>query len=64
MPVANGFSRRVDNLLPVIPTAIVGYVIAEVDDTDVIIATEAVVVHDDYLHHQILQVESRNQELE
>ena len=52
MPVAYGLSRRVDDLLPVVSAAVVGDFAAEIDNTDVVIAAEPVVVHDNHLHEK------------
>ena len=64
MPVTDGFSRGVNDLLPVVPSTIIGDLAAEVHNPDVVVPAKPVVVHDDDLHHQVSEVETRDEKLE
>ena len=63
MPVTDGLARVVDDLQPVVATAVVGDVATEIHNPDVVVATETIVIHHHDLQHQVFGVETGNQEL-
>ena len=64
MPVTDRLSWVFDDLVPMVASAIIQYVAPEIDYPHVIVSTEAVVVHDDYLDQQVFQVQSGDEKLE
>ena len=62
--MANRLSRIIKDFLPMISSSIIRDFAAEIDDPDVIVATESIVIHHHDLQHQVLQVESWHQKLE
>lgn len=62
--MTNRFSRTINNFLPMVSPSVIGHIASKIDNPDVIIAAESIVVHNDYLQHQVLQVETWDKELE